>query len=291
MALRLEEHEAMAAGIPRVLADRLDAAIAHLTAPNDADRTHEARKRLKETRAVLRLVREEVGEDAFAIENAAVRDAGRHLSDARDAEALLEAFAKLDLGELGALAQRRVRRELTRRRKRLAAATAEERLAAVVGALRASRDRVSGWTFADRGFAIVESGLTTTYARGRRLFRRARKHREPELLHEWRKRVKDAWYHHQLLERAWPAVVKGYAHALKELSDLLGNHHDLDVLRALLLAEPAAFGKQEDVDALVAIVDRRRAELERDALVLGARLFYERPREVRERWRFWWTSA
>jgi CHAD domain-containing protein len=290
MALRIDEHESLAGGIARVLAERLEAAIAHLTDPHNASRMHEARKRLKETRAVLRLVREEVGEEAFARENAAIRDAGRRLSDVRDAEALLEALAKLDLAPLSALPQRRVRRALTTRWKRLATATSDEQLAAVVDSLRASRDRIALWTFPDRGFAIVESGLANTYARGRRLFRRAERRRDPEVLHEWRKRVKDAWYHHQLLERAFPAVVNGYAHALKELSDLLGNHHDLDVLRALLVGQPPSFGKQPDVDALLAIVDRRRAELERDALALGARIFHERRRAVRERWRFWWDD-
>ena len=290
MALRIDEQESLNAGITRVLAERLQAAIAHLTDPHDDDRTHEARKRLKETRAVLRLVRGEIGEEAFAIENAAIRDAGRRLSDVRDAEALLEALAKLDLGSLGALAQRRVRRALTARRKRLALAASDEQLTAVVDSLRASRDRIALWNFADRGFELVEDGLAATYARGRRLFRRADREHEPDVLHEWRKRVKDAWYHHQLLERAFPAVVKGYAHALKELSDLLGNHHDLDVLRALLVEEPATFGKQPDVDALIAIVDHRRAELERDAIALGARLFHELRRAVRERWRFWWDG-
>ncbi|HWS70968.1 MAG TPA: CHAD domain-containing protein [Thermoanaerobaculia bacterium] len=290
MALRIDEHESLGAGLPRVLAERLDAAIAHLTESHDESRSHEARKRLKETRAVLRLVRGEIGEETFAIENTALRDAGRRLSDVRDAEALLEALAKLDLGSLSVLAQRRVRRALTARLDRLAKAASNEQLTPVVDILRASRDRIAVWIFPDRGFEIVEDGLAATYARGRRLFRRVEREHEPSVLHEWRKRVKDAWYHHQLLERAFPAVVKGYAHALKELSDLLGDHHDLDVLRALLIAEPATFGKQPDVEALLAIVDRRRAELEHDALALGARLFHERRRAVAERWRFWWDG-
>lgn len=290
MALRIEDGEAVSAGVLRVIGERLDAAIGHLVDPNDADRTHEARKRLKEARAVLRLVRAEVGEEAFASENAAIRDGGRHLSDVRDAEALLEALAKLDLAALGTRAERRVRRELTRRRDDLAQSMSGEQLAAVVDSIRAARDRVAVWSFPDRGFAVVEEGLVAGYGRGRTLFRRARHERDAALLHEWRKRVKDAWYHHQLLERAFPAVVKGYAHALKQLSDLLGDHHDLDVLRALAVAEPEAFGKPADVDVLLAIVDRRRAELEHDALVLGERLFRERRVEVRDRWRGWWDA-
>lgn len=290
MALRIDDGEAVAAGVLRVLAERLDAAVAHLGDPNDAERTHEARKRLKEARAVLRLVRAEAGDEAFALENAAIRDAGRHLSDVRDAEALLEALAKLDVSALGTRAERRVRRDLTRRRDRLAQSMTNEQLAAVIDAIRGSRDRIAVWSFPDRGFAIVEEGLVDGYARGRKLFRRARRERDPELLHEWRKGVKDAWYHHQLLERAFPAVVKGYADALKELSDFLGNHHDLDVLRALVVAEPEAFGKPGDVDALVAIVDHRRAELEHDALAHGERLYRERRGEVRKRWRAWWGA-
>ena len=47
---------------------------------------HETRKALKRLRALVRLLREELGEQAFERENAALRDVARRLAGARDAE-------------------------------------------------------------------------------------------------------------------------------------------------------------------------------------------------------------
>jgi CHAD domain-containing protein len=293
MAYRIEEKESLGAGIARVLGDRLDAAIAHLLDPADADRVHEARKRLKEARAVLRLLRGEVDGDRIAAENVALRDVGRHLSAVRDAEALLEAFAALQPrleNAVGAAAQQRVLHELQRRRDALAVAAGDDRLVPLVAQLGDARARMAAWSFDDRGFAIIEKGLARTYARGRKAYREARHRRQPEILHAWRKRVKEAWYQHQLLQRAWPEVVKGYERSLKQLSDLLGQHHDLDVLRALLTTESPQFGEGDDVSRVLRVLDNRREELERDALAIGVRFFAEKPAVFAKRWRRWWRA-
>ena len=61
---------------------------------------HEARKDMKKLRATLKLVRPVIGEEVYERENGRFRDAGRALSDVRDAqvraetvEALAERFA------------------------------------------------------------------------------------------------------------------------------------------------------------------------------------------------------
>src|SRR5256885_13935531 len=54
--------------------------------------THDARKRTKKLRALLRLVRRELGDDVYRRENRALRDAARRLSPVRDAWVLVEAL-------------------------------------------------------------------------------------------------------------------------------------------------------------------------------------------------------
>ena len=44
----------------------------------------------------------------------------------------------------------------------------------------------------------------------------------PEIFHDWRKRVKDHWYHSRLLQGFWPAGIRPHRKAVKELSELLG---------------------------------------------------------------------
>src|SRR5258708_19387926 len=106
MAFRFEPGEPVAAEARRIVVGRLGAAIGHLGEPD----VHEARKRLKEARALLRLVAPALGGGARA-EVMALRDAARQLSAARDAEALVEAFEKIQAGIDPSL-RRRVRRGL-----------------------------------------------------------------------------------------------------------------------------------------------------------------------------------
>src|ERR687888_223363 len=49
-------------------------------------------------------------------------------------------------------------------------------------------------------------------------------------VHEWRKRSKDLWYHLRLLRDGRREVLAPAADRAHELSDLLGDHHDLAVL-------------------------------------------------------------
>src|ERR1041384_5148276 len=63
--------------------------------PDEA--THDARKRTKKLRALLRLVRPELGDDVYRRENRALRDASRRLSGVRDAWVLVEALDDLGL--------------------------------------------------------------------------------------------------------------------------------------------------------------------------------------------------
>jgi len=56
-----------------------------------------------------------------------------------------------------------------------------------------------------------------------------RKHPHPENYHEWRKRVKEHWYHVRLLEVT--VADGGYEKSLKELETALGEDHNLVLLQ------------------------------------------------------------
>ena len=57
-----------------------------------------------------------------------------------------------------------------------------------------------------------------------------------ENVHEWRKRAKDIWYQLRIVRRAWPALLGETAGQAHVLADLLGDHHDLAMLREDLAA-------------------------------------------------------
>jgi hypothetical protein len=93
-----------------------------------------------------------------------------------------------------------------------------------------------------------------------------------ESLHEWRKRVKDLWYDHTLLRQLWPPVLTAVGDQAHELSDLLGDDHDLAMLAAWVREHVPATGPE-----FFETVERRREELQGQAFALGALLYADKP--------------
>lgn len=239
-------------------------------------RVHEARKRFKETRALIRLLREPLGEH-FALENAWFRDAGRDLAAARDADAVLEALQKLELPKT---VEHRARRILDAQREEHP--PLEPVIANVLDQLVIAQGRVGMWPKMADSFETIAGGLLRTYRDGRRDLRH---HETPEELHDWRKRVKEHWYHAQLLRHVWPEMMKPYADVLSALSRALGDHRDLHLLRAALERRLPA-----GTPAVLEAIEARQAELQAQAESIGARVYAEKPDAWLARMRKYWTS-
>jgi CHAD domain-containing protein len=243
---------------------------------------HEARKDMKKLRALLRLVRGEIGKTTFARENACFRDAARELAGTRDTDVMLETLAALDLpAGLGWELRKTIQAER-------ASDGAVDRSGAARGAiaiLTEARGRVGDWPLQHDSFDAVAGGLEKTYKRGRRDFKAARAEPSTEALHEWRKRVKELWYHHTLLRPLWPSMMGTVGDEAHELADRLGDDHDLAVLSGWLEqhAEPGA--------VLFEAVEGRREALQAEALELGARLYADSPSAYVRRLRRLWEAS
>jgi CHAD domain-containing protein len=90
---RLQPDESAPDGIRRIARAQIDLAHEQLTGRGERDigkAVHEARKTFKRVRALLRLARDELGDEVYRRENAVFRDAGRGLSGVRDAAVLVE---------------------------------------------------------------------------------------------------------------------------------------------------------------------------------------------------------
>jgi len=98
MAFRLKPDESVAKGIRRLARNQIDKALDGLTGLSEAEPeevVHDARKRFKRVRALLRLARCGLGRSLYDREDNRFRDAGRPLSEVRDAGVLVETFDQL----------------------------------------------------------------------------------------------------------------------------------------------------------------------------------------------------
>ena len=87
MTYRLQAHESLPQAINRIATEQIEKVIGELAATEELgvdEAVHQARKRLKKTRAVIRLVRDRLGKETYKQANARFRDLGRTLAELRD---------------------------------------------------------------------------------------------------------------------------------------------------------------------------------------------------------------
>lgn len=293
-AYRLSEEESPPAGLERIALGRMAHALDELRGRGSgglAESIHEARKDLKKLRSLLRLVREELGEPVYRRESERFREAGRLLSGARDAEVKLETIDRLRErdGEIPTkTALERYVRSLESERDEHAHAEAERERAA--SRIEAARAAVEEWELRTDSWALVAPGLARAYRRGRNRYRDTGGDPSAANVHEWRKRVKDLWYHLRILHPIWPALLAETADQAHRLSDLLGDHHDLAVLAEDARGRRDRFDSESDLESLLAAVERRQARLLDQALALGARLYAEKPKAFVSRLARYWSA-
>jgi CHAD domain-containing protein len=296
MGYSFRADEAIVDGVRRIAEQQLAEALNVLAADGEAAHggVHEARQHLKKTRALWRLVRKRL-DSAARKENDRLRQIGEMLSSVRDAEALVEAFDALRQRfacELPVEAYDAIRAALVERRNRIADGQLGSQPPAGEAAdkLRAASRRAARWTMKSRGFSALAPGFRETYRLGRKAMKKACALPTDENFHQWRKRVKDHWYHVRLLKNTWPAVLEARQSALKELSDLLGDDHDLVVMRGVVRGEPERFSGCEAADSLVELIDRRAQELRKRAEHLGRRLYAASPKSQVKQMRACWEA-
>ena len=296
MSYRIEANESAREALARTAREQLDTALhaLHQELRDDPVRpVHTARKAVKKERSLLRLARAALPPKQRRAENAALRRAARGLSAARDAEVMVQTLDQLSrrfAGQLPESTFAAVREPLERERDAARSDLINSpRLPDATGQLVGARARIDAWQLQAGGWAALEPGLERSYRRGRSAMTKARRGRSSEEMHGWRKRVKDLWYQQRLLATVCGPAVAGQAKDLHRLADLLGDGHDLSVLRRRLTEDPPPVAA--DVDAILGLIDHRQAELEGEALAIGARVYAEKPKAFLRRMRKSWRAG
>lgn len=295
IAYRISPGSPIAEEVRRIADEQIARALESLgQASSDVEEAvHDARKRCKKLRALLRLVRPGLAK-TYADENRFFRDLARGLSDVRDAQVLNQTITGLVSGD-----EKRAARELLepvaawsrhRRARALESRDLSSQIERTSEALQAARRRLAEWKLSEPAVAHVSGGLAKTYKRARNRHRDALAKPEPERLHEWRKRVKYHWYHCRLLKEAWPEGLKPRTDALDRLADLLGDDHDLAVLAAELGDAEEEF-PEASLRFARELIMRRSRNLRDKAFSDAPKLFVETPDALARRFEGYWTLA
>lgn len=276
MSLKPDDLDDVPAALRKQVLGRLDKAAAALG--RGAAGVHDARKQFKKARAMLRLLRDAIGERRFKHANRAVRDAGRPLSAARDVAALRETIKRLRRD-----APKAARSLASVQRARPQDGDGARAIARVRRTIAETRADVDGWSVAAGGWRTLRGPLGGSYRAARRAFRAAYDRDHDDVAwHEARKRVKDLRYQLELLAPLAGEAIGPLAALARKLSDVIGDDHDLAILRGV--ARGAAHAEARS------LIDERRDALKAEARRLGDELYAERPREFRRRLHAYWRA-
>jgi len=289
MSYRLGVGQPVSDEIRRIILEEIDSAAQRLRGPADGDRdrrVHEARKSLKKIRAVLRLIQPVLDKAVYRSHNHRLRDVGRTLSTIRDAKAIIEVFdavasrpaqtAILE-GDFAAAIRKTLEEHKRATEENL---DVEKAMSEAADALSKLREDLGQISLEGNGFGMLEPGFRKTYQRGRKAMHRAEKHPEAVNLHNWRKRVKDHWYHVRLLTELQSDLVTSRQDDLKKLETWLGDDHNLVVLRETILDGDAKLTSRKQVRQFVRLAKHHGQDFREKAFKLGQHLYSEKPKHL-----------
>ncbi len=293
MGFKFKRGERFADGFVRVALEQTKRIERHLDEKErGAQNVHEARKCVKRMRALLRLARPAVGPKWWNEVDDLCSSVGSTLAGLRNLDSLLEALDKLAVvsGVKKTPTFDRFRASIQRERQGINEMSAAEAWGEVRDDLDVIRKRFKRVRFSERGFDIVGLGLALTCKEARRLEETAYATGNEHDFHRWRKRVQHHWRHMQLFNASWPEEMAVRAEAARELSEVLGDEHDLGLLAEEVRKRADELKNKRGADGLVDAAANRQQALRRLARERSRRLFAERGKAFSRRIRAYWKN-
>ena len=291
MAFRLKTGQAVSSDIRRIVLNQLDRATLELSSigdPESDQAIHDARRRVKKIRAIIRLVRPVLDKAHRA--DPELRRVSKLLAPVADGQGVIETLNQLLKRYRRGLPRKTaaaIRTGLIDRSRQIdSKASKEGVLEKAQLTLRAERRRVKQWRLSAKGFGALAPGLKDSVRRARFAMMTAWLHPTAQHHHTWRRHVKNHWFHVRLLSARCGYRLQPYQRQLEALDGILGEYHNLVLLQEVFVSDSTL--SQREVARCLHIVQRYQTELRRQAQLLGIRVYSEKPRRfvrrVRELW-------
>jgi CHAD domain-containing protein len=239
---------------------------------------HDARRHIKRARATLRLMRSSLTVAAYRAEDKLLSRASRPLGIVRDDKILIDNLDKVLSHYRGAepiLGTQTLRvaflTALERDRTRIG--TKRHGLSGARRLLRKARRQAAKWPTHRRDGKHLVEDVRRLYRAGRRALNATRQETSDEHLHALRKRAKYLSHQLRLFAPKSTSRLGRIAQGFHQLSDELGDDHDLALLRAQVTAHLRDLPDPESETRLVALIDQARTALTKKALLRAEALY------------------
>ncbi len=295
MHYRLNLGKPLQEAVPAIATGQLDAAIACLkSSGRDHKAVHSARKHFKRVRALLGLVESAARGKKVKASQKLITSAAHSLAPGRDAKVALgaaESLAKDCASSSNARAFSDLTSFLMARRERAEEKFNRTGLEGVLQELETAKAGLAKLDLRDARMSDLLKSVTAAYARGRRAMKAALDTGGDEPVHTWRKHAQRHWRHMLLLKAVCPKEAKERIVLARRLSEILGEHNDLAVLRQTILANRIVFRTPSDVQMLCRCIETRQKRLARKAASHGARLYAAKPGAFSRRFQAYWQCT
>ena len=243
---------------------------------------HNSRKSFKRIRALLRLIRGEIGESIYRKENIFYRDASRLLAAVRDSYVQLKTFNKVtETAQLSPEWAQTVRDWLQAEHDAISTQKLDDEqvLLQVSNLMTNGRSRIQYLPIRHKTFTVFDSGLAIIYQQGQKQMHDAYDRPSVERFHSWRKRVKYLWHHMELLQAFQPALCTTLAEDLHNISDHLGDAHDFAVIRETLESKGSHLLSHDDAIQFINHLRTQQHKLEQAIRPLAEQVYAQKPND------------
>ncbi len=237
---------------------------------------HDSRKRVKNSRAILRLIRFEVGEKNFKSLNILLRNLNRKSANIRKAYVLIDIIEKeledsMNNGVRTILhnLKSKIENELVSSQPKI---NTNQILREYHDSFIAFKKLIDNWDFKKKNFSLINIGLSEIYEKGQIFYKMALKKQEVPIFHEMRKNAKDLLYALEIIRKGWPPVIKTYINQTKILTDQIGKMHDLYELKL----EINKYYKGNEIEDLLKTSDERIKNLIGSSELIGQKIYAEK---------------
>jgi CHAD domain-containing protein len=290
MSYQLRHDETPGEGLRRICRKQIELAIEVAAGERDSKDTpvHETRKHLKKARAVLWLVRKEIGRGLYQQQDHGLRDVGRLISEIRDAEVRLDTVRQLQ-----GISRQHQGRNYQKLEEMLAldlenfVAAFAEWHAQAGPMLEDVLHGTESWRVDSFSYKQLRRAVQNAYRQGRKALSEAKQNPTTDSFHDFRCKTKQLWYHLRILRPVNPVVLNNLIEELNSLGELLGRAHDLGFLAERLRVEHGRSEWEREAQQLRAVIETSQSDLQQGAIDLGERFYSERPRDFGARITSW----
>nr|WP_319400137.1 CHAD domain-containing protein [uncultured Carboxylicivirga sp.] len=292
----IDNEEEFGDGVVRVVIEQLNYIKQQARIPSSIDTSvHEIRKSYKRLRALLRLIRYDIGEELFLVENAKYKKSGAALSRLRDLHVIISYLANcFEAQELIISEESFIRfigylnEQKESVMKRL---TDEAVMDLLIKQCKEQIKVIGDIPVQDLGPQTIHNGVIHAYKKCLDKMEAAQLQLDDATLHQLRKKVKYLSNQMLLMQAVWPEYFINYSSSLSAASESLGNDHDLAEAISIIEETPYEILSGDEKQSLIKSIDNERKHITRDLWPLLGKIFAESSEAFAKRVKSYWLIS